>query len=243
MEEEKVQEPEVKAEEPKEDKLQELVTKLNELGITSTEQLENKAKAASEAGRLANMVGSLREEIAELKSSRQKAPEAPVYDDAGINIDEAISGAVRKSLREEREAERNLAMKAEMARIREIQSLKTDNDYPIIGDKFERFMNTPEARIAMYNGETMTSIYNKMVRMEYRNMLVQMKDSVENRKGNPSKTIVPHMESNQTAPPRIEATEERKNKLNKIKESWSGTDSDLEKALNTLLPSGTLPIR
>ena len=182
------------------------------------------------------MVGSLREELAELKSSRQKAPETPVYDEAGINIDEAISGAVKRALREERDA----AVKTQMARIREFQSLKTDNDYPIIGNKFERFMNTPDAHIAIQNGETPTSIYNKMVRMEYRNMLVQMKDSVENRQGNPSKTIVPHMESNQTAPPRIEASEERKNKLNKIKESWSGTDSDLEKALDTLLPKGSL---
>jgi len=235
---EEITEPEVTPEpaQPNDD-LQAIMTKLDEFGISKPEQLDNKMRAASESGRLANIVGELREEVAELKSA-PPAPQPSEYDNDGVDIDAAIGNAVTKAL-DEREAK---ARKVHLARASEARTIRSNENYKIVGPKFERYMNSPEANSRMGNGETPTSIFNKMVIGEYRDMMVQMKTAVESSTGNPGQTAVPHMETDQTAPPRTTPADEKKVKLKNIRENWSGNDEDLTKALDALLPSGSLPL-
>lgn len=216
--------------------LQAMMTKLNEVGITSVEQLENKVTAASESGRLANMVGDLRKEIADLKTAKP-APQTE-YSEDGIDIESTIGSAVKKALGEER-AERE---KVQKVRVQEAQGIRADKNYPVVAEKFEKFMVTPQARGMLDSGYTPTRIFNDMVIGEYRNMAVTMKTAIESTDGNPSKTLVPHMENDQTAPPRVTSAEEKKGKIKKVTENWTGGDEDIQKALDVLLPSGSLPM-
>lgn len=216
--------------------LQAMIAKLNEVGITSVEQLENKVTAASESGRLANMVGSLRKEIAELKTPKP-APHAE-YGEDGVDIESVISGAVDKALDKREEKQK----KVQSARVVEAQAIRSDENYPVVAEKFEKFMVTPKARGLLENGYTPTVIFNKMVNYELRNMLVTMKNGFEGVAGDPSKTLVPHMESGQVSQPVTTAADEKKTKIKTIRENWAGNDDDITKALNALLPSGTLPM-
>uniref|UniRef100_A0A6M3J2B5 Uncharacterized protein n=1 Tax=viral metagenome TaxID=1070528 RepID=A0A6M3J2B5_9ZZZZ len=230
-----VQEPKT---EPKQEnnELQAIMEKLNEVGITSVEQLENKVTAASESGRLANIVGSLRKEIAELKNVK---PEPRTeYNEDGIDIESIISGAVKRALGEEKAEQ----AKVRTARVREAQSIRSDKNYPVVAEKFEKFMITPQARGMLDNGYTPTKIFNDMVIGEYRNMAMTMKTAIEGTTGDPSKTLVPHMEDGQTAPPRVTQADEKKGKIKSIRENWSGDDEDINRALKALLPSGTIPM-
>lgn len=234
----KKEEPKVETKEPeKQNELQAMLTKLNELGITKPEQLDNKAKAASEAGRLANIVGELREEIASLKSRPAETPK-PEYESDGVDIDAAIGNAVNKAL-EAREAK---ARQQHMARLKEVQSLRNDEDYSLVGKDFERFMSTPQAQIALSNGATPTAIYHKMVKGKYRSLMVDMKSAVEATTGIPGQVAMPHMESSQTAPPKIEPSDEKRSKLKSIKENWRGDDNDLSASLRAILPDELIPV-
>jgi len=223
-------------ESPETNKLQAMIAKLDELGITDVEQLENKATAAQESGRLANMVGDLREQIEGLKA-QPTVPATNEYDE-GVDIDSAIGNAVTKAL-DEREAK---AKKVNVARMKEAQSIRSSKDYNVVGDKFEKFMMSPQANAMLGSGETPTSIFNEMVKAEYRNLMVGMKEAAESLPGNPDLTAIPHVESEQTPPPRTEPADEKNAKMKKIKEGWAGNDEDIDKMLDVLLPSGSLPM-
>jgi len=129
-----------------------------------------------------------------------------------------------------------------MARMKEVQAIRNDDNYNVVGKKFEYFMSSPEGQAVLANGANPTNIYNKMVVKEYRDMMVNMKSAVESSSGNPGQVPIPHMEDGQTAPPRIEPSDERKGKINKLRENWGGSDDDIDKMLNVLLPSGSLPM-
>jgi len=217
--------------------IQAMLNKLNEIGIESPEQLENKAKAASESGRLANIVGELREEISKLKSQPQPTAK-PEYGEGEIDIEAAIGSAVSKAL-DVREAK---AKQLHAARTKEAQAIRSSRDYNVVGKEFEQYMNSPDANFRLNNGDTPTTIFNDMVKDKYRNMMVEMKAAVESSSGNPGQTAIPHMESTQTAPPRVTAADDKSAKLKKVRENWAGNDEDIDRALNALLPSGSLPM-
>ena len=225
------------AEEPTENKMQAMMSTLDELGITNVEQLQNQAKASSESGRLANMVGELREEIAALKS-QPVTPPANEYDDSEVDIEAAIRGAVGKEFdaREERIKQKNLA------RAQEAQAIRSNQHYNVVSKDFEQYMNTAQANARLSNGESPTQIFNDMVNAKYRSLLQEVSTAATEAKGDPNTTAIPHVETGQTPPPRIEPADEKKAKLNKLQENWSGNDEDIEQALNALLPSGSLPM-
>lgn len=233
-----VKEPKVETPEPpKKDDLSEIMARLDQAGITKAEDIDKKLRAASEAGKLANMVGELREEIKALKSQPVTPPKSE-YESDGIDIEAAIGGAVAKAL-DEREAK---ARKIQLARAKEAQAIRSNDNYKIVGSKFEQYMNSPEASFRLSNGETPTSIFNDMVIGEYRDMMVKMKTAVESSTGNPGQVAVPHMETGQTPPPRTTPTDEKKAKLKQLRENWKGNDDDLTRMIETLLPSGTIPL-
>ena len=235
---EEVKEPKVETPEPsKPDDLSEIMARLDQAGITKPEEIDRKLRAASEAGKLANIVGELREEIKALKS-QPSTPPRNEYESDGVDIDAAIGNAVAKAL-DEREAK---ARKIQLARAKEAQAIRGNQNYKIVGEKFERYMTSPEASYRLANGETPTSIFNDMVIGEYRDMMVKMKTAVESSSGNPGQVAVPHMESGQTPPPRTTPVDEKKSKLKKLRENWAGNDEDIAKALETLLPSGSIPL-
>ena len=240
MSEEKVAEPKVeepKAEPKASDKLQAIMAKLDEYGIREPEQLDNKVKAASESGRLANMVGELREEIKALKSQPVAPPTPPSeYNESdGIDIDAAIGNAVSKAL----DAREKKARDLQLARVREAQSIRSNDNYKLVGKDFEQYMTSPDAHARLSGGETPTTIFNSMVIGKYRELMGEMAGAI---KGNPDQVEVPHMLSDQTAPPRTTPADEKKGKLKNIRENWTGNDEDIERVLNTLLPSGSMPM-
>ena len=231
-------ETEVDEPEEKTNDLQVMMEKLDALGITTPEELEGKAKAAREVGNLNNLVGDLRTEVAALKQANAETPsttEAP-SDDYGVDIDAAIGTAVNKAL-DQRETQKR---KVYEARAKEIHGIRTNKHYKMVGQKFEQYMGSPEGSMRMSRGETPKSIFNEMVIGEYQGTLIAMKNAVEQSAGNPGQTAVPHVESGQTPPPHIEPSDEKKQKLKKLKENWSGNDSDLEKTINTLLSNDSL---
>jgi hypothetical protein len=230
----KVEEPKVETNE-----LQAMMTKLDELGITNVEQLQNQATASSEAGRLGNIVGDLRSEIEALKvTPPPAAPAASEYDDGGLDIEAAIGNALDKKL-DEREAKAN---KIRVARTKEAQAIRSSRDYQMIGKDFEQYMVSAQANARLSSGDTPTIIFNDMVKSKYRSLLQEVSTAATAAQGDPSAVAVPYVETGGVPPPRIEPADEKKTKLNKLRENWSGNDEDLEKTLNALLPSGTLPM-
>jgi len=226
------------------DKLDALMTKLGELGITEVEQLENKAKAASQTGNLANLLGETRRQVAELEAKlaavttppEHASPRETEYDDNGVDIDAAIGNAVDKAL--DRRAEN--ARKVQAARAKEAQAIRTNEHYKVVERDFEKYMISPQAQARLSTGESPTKIFNDMVAITYRKMLQETAAAAKAAQGDPSATAIPYVESDQTPPPVRTGADEKQTEIKKLRENWSGTDDDVTKALNALLPSGSL---
>jgi hypothetical protein len=154
----------------------ELISKLEKAGITEPKQLDGKLQAASERGHLANILGEVKNENAELKrmlmemrAAQQKPAQRSGYEDdsqaGAIDIGDLIEKRVSSVLQREKQQSLEMQQKAWQA-WNEIQS---DEDYHLVKDQWEGKLRDPNFAIKLQAG-TINPVdeYRRMLRDHYK---------------------------------------------------------------------------
>ncbi len=221
------------------DEVANLLAELKTMGVESPEDLQGMARASSEAGRLANMVGELRTEIAELKA--QPIAPAPVpqneYGEPSVDLGALVEQGVEKVLNKRMQAQ----AKASQQVMRELAEIKNDPDYPAVKEIWEKHTQRPDVQMKYNSGQTTISAeYDKVVRSTYRNLLKRSQGVIETFGQNPPVNVnPPHIETGQVAPPLAPGEEdEKQERIKKITKNRNGSDAELEALINAVLPGG-----
>ncbi len=215
-----------------------LISKINELGVTDAGQLDNMAKASREAGYAANKLGEERARSAQLEAELRELKAVPADNDdysEGVDINKAIERGV------ERVWDRKVKQAADIQKMqaRAQQKIRQHKHYGLVGQDFEEYMRSPDGQADMMAGKTPEDIYHDKVNDTLIDYLGQMKDAYTG-VSSPASTKIPHVESNQTPTARIEPDDEKAEKLKQAKKNWKGDDKDIMSVLDTLLPPGSL---
>lgn len=227
----------------------ELIEELKRLGATTPEQVAGMARASSEAGNLANMLGESRRQVQMVAQQNQElrrmlqdmqASRQQEYSDQPVDVKKLVRDALREEYSELTATQR--AAQAEF--YRQIGSIKSDEDYHLVSSAFDQHMSNPNVQAAIHDGQTsIRDEYNKLVRGYYRRIASQAKDAIETlgKKGAsvPGATAPPFVEggqSGQYAPP--ESRPDSREQLRELRKQSRGTDDDIDKMLRVLLPDG-----
>ncbi len=153
----------------------ELVAELEKAGVTSSKQLEGKFKAASEVGKMANLLGEVRGENAELKrmlmdmQASMKRPKANPYGEeeqpGAVDIGDLIEKRVAAVIDREKRA----SLEAQQRAFQAWNMIQQDEDYPLVADKWEAKMRDPNFAIKLQAG-TIDPVaeYQRVLRDHYK---------------------------------------------------------------------------
>jgi len=230
LEEPKVEEPEVK----EADETQEILAKLNDLGIDDAEKVDNVVRASQESGNLARMLGEERQARAALEAQlreRNTQRQDLSTDEYGVDL----GTVVRKEMENFWNDKQKVASEQQQRHMQEFNKIRSHKNYKLVGKDFEEYTKTPDYQQELMSGKTPSEIFYDMSNDRLRDYLVKMKNAIETRSVSPDNVAVPHTETNQASPPPVEPDNEKAEKLKDIKKNWKGDDSDIEKALNVLL--------
>ena len=232
LEEPVVEEPKVETNEV--DDAQALAARLTELGIDDINKVEGTVKAASEAGRLANMLGEERKARAELERQLRETQAQRVNvdtDEYGVDLEKVIDRGFEKFWNK-KQSEAQMMQQRQM---QEFQKIRNHKNYALVGKEFEEYTKTPDYQSELMAGKTPSEIFYDLSNDKLRQYLITMKNAIEKKTVAPQNVSVPHTETNQTSPPGAEPDDERAEKLKKVKKNWKGDDSDIMAALEAIL--------
>ncbi len=129
---------------------QALIAELEKLGVQKPEQLQGMAVASEQSGKLANMLGEIRRENAELRrilqdTAKPKAAQDP-YSSEPINIEDVVERAVgrfyeSKILRPQQEAQQQFA--------RQLKEVQEDKHFGVLGKQCEEYTKMPNVQYAI----------------------------------------------------------------------------------------------
>jgi CRISPR/Cas system CSM-associated protein Csm2 small subunit len=223
---------------------EEMLSELDRMGIKDPEQLGNMAKASSESGRLANMVGELRQQVQSMQQQQAppQLPQQPQQYQDSLYEDPEERPLTRRELRDFYREIQDRQTEATKAAWGEYASIQQDPDYDMIKDQFEEVLKKPETQQALnLNQTTLRQIYNDTRLGTYRNLLMTMRGKLEGiTEGSGKQTKPPHMESGQPAGAQISEPSERDEQLKAIEKTRTGSDDDIKRMLDAVLPPGEL---
>ena len=219
--------------------LNEVLAELKKIGVETPEQVQNLHTAASQTGKAFNDVGYYKQRVKELEEAMRKPHRNDEYDYDGqtpIDLRGEVKSVLKEFWTEQNEAQR----KANEAAMQEYASVRGDQDYQLIGDVFEQHMRKPETQYALNSGQTSASQeYNKMVRSYYRKIAQKSRDAIEKIQGlNMQKSAPPHVEKGTAMQPKLPEDDEKAEKIKQVKKQWTGTDDDIDRMLDALIPVG-----
>ena len=123
--------------------------------------------------------------------------------------------------------------------MQDLASVQGDEDYSIVKGVYEEHLKSPNVQMTISSGtSTYTKEYDRIVRRYYRGIAMRSKDALEQLTAKGAKVTPPHMESGSPSSPAIPVTDEAKANLKKIAEQSTGSDDDLDKMIDTILPKG-----
>lgn len=213
-----------------------IIAKLKDLEIDSPERLEGMARASSEAGNLAKMVGELRGQNEQLNKKLDELtrhrPPANDYDygEPSIDLEQAIRKGTRAEITAILNEQQESQKKAQQAYYRDMSKIQNDKRYKALREPWERHVQNPTTQLKLQSGETTIVDEYYRIKDAYLDIL---EDTYTNKVSNVSQPVnPPHMESGETQTnpmPRIEPTskEELRKKVNPDK-GYSGTDEDIK---------------
>jgi hypothetical protein len=225
----------------------EILAELQKVGVKNPEQVANMARASSEAGRLANMLGEIRRENAELRRIvEQGQTRQPKSDWDGspdtVDLAKLVENASAKAVRgfyEENVLKPQ--MQARQMFYQQMEEVQGDDDYAVVKDVFEAHLQNPRTQSALSSGEaTISGEYNKLVRKFYRQLADKSRvvlESFQKAGAKPGAKSPPHMESGTGSayvPPEQRA--DQKAKLLDLKSKSRGRDDDIDAMLKTMFP-------
>ncbi len=218
-----------------------ILAKLKELEIDSPERLEGIARASSETGKLANMVGTLKEQNERLSrqleslTSTQRNSE---YDyTSGIDLEQAIRKGTRTEIMAVINEQKELQQKAQQAFYKDMGKIQADKRYKVLKEPFEKHISNPSVQMRINSGETTYGEEYYRIKDGYLDILEETyTDKV---KGLTQGAKLPHIESGQAVVPNIPVEPTNKSELHKKvdpSKGWSGTDEDVKDLFSGLFP-------
>lgn len=232
LEEPKVEEPKVEA---KTDDALELAKQLKDLGIDNAGKVQDTVRAAQEAGRLANLLGTERQRAAELEAQlreyQSQRTDLSSSDDYGVDLEKVVEKGIRKFWdNTQREVQKN-----QQRQMQEFNKIRSHKNYALVGKEFEDYIRTPDYQQDLMAGKSPSEIFYDMSNETLRKHLITMRDALLTGTKSPEDVAVPHTETTQASPPKAEPDNEKQEKIKSIRKNWKGDDSDLEKLLDVLL--------
>jgi len=216
---------------------------LQKLGISSKEQIEGMATASKETGRMAQILGDVRQELsqtqAQLRAMQQaqqsRQPEQDLYND----LDERpLTMRELKSFYRDITEAQTTAQKQAWG---EWSSIQNDPRYPAFKERFEKELQRPENQHALNTGQTnLRTLYKDVVVEGLMGVIVGMKDKIDQTE-TPGKRTPPHMESQTPTTPTTEIDKtDIQERLAAATKDRKGTDDDVRKMLDAILPDGDI---
>jgi len=153
-----------------------LIQRLEQAGITEPRQLDGKLQAASERGHLANILGEVKSENAELRrmlsemrAAQQAAPKRYADDDTANAGAIDLKDLVRSEMRTVLTEEKRQAIEAQQRAWQAWQAIQTDEDYHLVKDQWESKMRDPNFAIQLQAGTVNpVDAYRRLLRDHYK---------------------------------------------------------------------------
>jgi len=228
--------PEEKPEEKETPKTEvdELVAELEKLGITDSTQLQGMDRASKEAGNLANIVGDLRAEVADLKQVKTKPPQETEYlEPEGGDLRSIIRDELRGVQKETAEA----STKARNIMLGQYKQIKGDPYYPQVKEIWNEKLKDPEFVFDLQSGETdPLREYDKVVREYLVGIAKRSVDTIKTLQGG-GKPAAPHLETGARIPgaPELKDDDKRRGKVKETREKVDkGKILDLDEEIDLL---------
>ena len=184
----------------------ELVAELEKAGVTNAQDLQNKFKASSESGRLAQLLGEERKHARELQARLEQMSNRPmqvpddIYTEKPIDIESVVERSLEKALTA-REIKAQKAQEVNMAAWNQIQ---TDEDYGLVKEVWESKLRDPNFVFKIQSGMVdPVREYTQTVRGFYKQMMRKSVDTIKQLKGGAPSVSPPHMETGERVPQNI----------------------------------------
>jgi len=181
-----------KEEEKPKTEVDELLAELEKVGITDAAKLQGTIRASKEAGNLANLVGELRSEIAEIKQAKPK----PSTSDSDYlePQDVDLRSLIREELMGVERQKSEMQAKAQKRMLEQYQEIKGDKFYPQVKEIWNEKLKDPEFVFEIQSGSTdPLREYDKMVREYLVGIAQRSAETIKTLQG--GKPIAPHVES------------------------------------------------
>lgn len=210
-----------------------LLAELEKAGVSNTEQLQGKLIASSQAGNLANQLGTAREEIAELKSimenqTQQRVRPEESYESEESDLTKIMERSVETALNRREKKQREDYAQVQQASNAMWNKIYNHPKYELIKPVWEKKFENPNFSMQIQQG-----LLNPME--EFHNTLNEYWEGIAQRSVNTIKTLqgkgpkIPHIEGEgrivQT-PEELSQDEERIQELQKKAEKASLTEEE-----------------
>jgi len=219
-----------------------ILSHLKEMGVETTDQLQNMQKASQESGRLAQMLGEVKKQNQELQEQLRGMASKPqqTYDqgyDSGESVDltkliRSEVGGVLENFWEQKQRQQS---EMQMRQLQEIQEIRSNPRFKIVAPKWEKHLQNPAvAQKLQYGQTTLRDEFAEVLLRTYEENMLKMGDQITTGNVKP-----PHMEaSEERAIPKTPADEEKTEKLKNMTkpDRWQGTDEDIANLFRTEMP-------
>jgi len=219
-----------------------ILAKLKELDISDPKKLDNMAMASSQAGKLANELGTTRAELAQVKEylATLQTPQQNYDFSEGIDVGSVVRKETKTAIQEYMKEFQENQRKGQEAYFRDMGMVQNDRRYPALKTAFEKHMQSFNVQQKISLGQTTASSEYSKIKDAYMDILEENLKSV----GTPKAPVAPHVESNMShTVPMPTVDEDKKEKIkNRIDPSkgWSGTDENITDLVKDLMAGDSI---
>jgi hypothetical protein len=229
-----------------------LLKELEKLDITTPERVQNLAQAGRLYHQQSQVVGSQRDELEQLRREIQQLSQGPqrrgrrddLYDDDdtqqyGQPVD--LRGEIKSVLRDFYQDEViRPQQQAAQAYWRGIQYVESHKDYPLVEDRWKKHFGKPDTQMRLQTGQSsIEQEYSNLVMDTYRDIALKSREAIKrvSQAQSPEAAPTPHMESSSTETPAHQRSQSSyAENLTKATDNWAGTDDDIDRLLDVVLP-------
>lgn len=218
-----------------------VMKELEAIGTTTPESVRNMHHASTQAGRYANEIGELRQEVERLRmqGNTPQPPQTTPYDDYNTGESVDLGNLIEKKMIDvwgKIQHENNAAYQRQM---QEIGAIQSDEDFHLVKDIWEEYTKSPNVGMRVNSGQSSwAKEYDKVVRGYFRGVAKRSKEALEIATKQGGRVTPPHFESGTPPAPPQEAAEDTKDTIRKIASKTSGSDDDIDAMIGALLPEG-----
>ena len=205
----------LETEELKSEEVDEIIAELERAGIGTAEQLQNKLAVSKEYGQMANLLGDLRRENAELRSMAQQGKTGASSEDFEDDTD--FKTMMKRAIREDREEVGRVQRRNQQIIDHSFRKITSHKHYPKVKEIFGEKLGNPENSMLIEAGEiTPAEIFSGVVEEFLEGVAKKSLNAVKTLKGKGTVTP-PFVESggkvSEPTPASITETDEKLKKM------------------------------